>query len=451
MDYDKDINFPHYQQVQSVNDLNGDAFSKGTANFKWGNWGKQSRWNPYKSYFKLRVKITTAKLDVGGLSTSSILPRFQDQISPNMFLADNLFQRISQKVNDISVSEQSDYIAQVASLKERLKSKSWLDSVYKINFSEPKFEDRQNRIIQESHNSRRINSNNVLLDTTYMGTQIFDGATNTFSVAATGILSFLANGGLAIPDIRNVFQIGDTILYGDQAAVVNERSLTVTGFIDALTIQCASGNVSAVSAAQSINTGLFRVLRHVPKSDNESGINDFSIIWRPCLGFWQINKWLPSADYNFQITPHPALTYARYAIESLVNLEPQRISDPPIAGQFKVEIVSMLMYIYVGNTNKILTDISLTYPEARMQSQNLTTNTLTQKTFVINPNSYAITIAYADSAVGENTTLSRSKFKIRNDEEQNIVRFYVRRGSEELPRNLRLGMCVLKVHASILF
>lgn len=411
------INFPHYQQVQSVRDLSSQNFSKGTIHFKWGNWGAQSRWNPYKSFFKIRVKITK-----GDTARSALDGEFG--LAPNMFLCDNLFQKISQKVNDVSVSEQNDYVAQVAALKKRMAPKAWLDSVSLTNYSEANYLDRLNR----------VSNDGSFLSTAYLANEVFSPL-DTFALAAnTGIMTFALGGVPALPDVRNIFRAGDILEFGDQAGVANKRTVTVIALLTATTIQCASGNIQTASGAQPITTGLLRVYRK-PQINNGNllGMNDVELIWRPCIGFWQVNEWLPSADYNFQVTPHPNLTYMRYAVETLRNLDPIVLNGNN-AANFKVDIVNMLMYAYVGqNDDPIKSNIDLVYSESRMQSQSLTTNSLTQKTFIINPNAYALTLCYSDPSVGEDTRFSRSKFKIRDNQEQNIKRFYLRRGAQELP------------------
>lgn len=410
------INFPHYQQVQAVREITGNNFSKGQINFLFGPYGKNWRWNPSKSFFKIRLKLT--KGDDSLLSTA-------DEVAFNQYPCDNLFQKVCQKINDTPVSERNDYVAQVASLKHRFKPKSWRDSVGKTCYSESRFEDRLNRCSVDGVEVKK--SDYTLFRRNVVGLQDDAGAslldTNTFEIAVdTGVATFAVG---VIPDVRQIFLPGD-ILELDLGNTGSRARYTVTSVPTAATLQLQFLQTIVVAAAALNVNNLYLTRRVISESERA---NDIELIWRPDLGFYMIDKWLPSGVYNFQATPHPSVQFQRYAIESIVNKQVGNTFN-----DIKLEVVSMLMYVYTGSTESVQSsNMNIVYPECRLQSQNLTTNTLTQKTFVINPNAYAMTLAFQDAAAGEDTTLSRSKFKINGNRERDIIRFYLRRGKQELP------------------
>ncbi len=427
------IMYPHFEQVQSVRENTQNSFSKGVMNYKWGNNGSSYRWNPSKSFFRIRMKLTAS--NTANANHANEVPALVDGqpsningVAFNMFPCDNLWQKLCLKINDVPVSEQNDYVAQCATLYHRMANKSWMDSVGESTMmSEANILDRMDR----------TNNNGALLSNSYLTSH--DVLTNpdpktiistaTLAIVADGTATFTA---VAQPtlDISKVFKLGDIIIY---TAGATRRRAVVTKFVSNL-VMVVSGNVDLTAVAAAIGdlaAGLYlEVVRPTNKviKSNIRETNDFEFIYRPNTGFWKLNNWFPSGDWQMELTPHPNTTFQKYAIESLINKDVGTGDQ-----QFRVEIVSMFLYTFVGVADKVSPDMTFSMSECRMQSQNLTTNTLTQKTFIINPNSYAITLGFQQANAGENTAFSRSKFKLEFDRERDISRFYLRRGSRELP------------------
>lgn len=93
----------YYQEVQPERDVSFANFSKGQINFSW-TMDARGYWNPYKSYFKIRCNLTK---EVGTQLEKD------DNIAPNMFLADNLFQSRYCYLNNECLSEIGDYVPQM--------------------------------------------------------------------------------------------------------------------------------------------------------------------------------------------------------------------------------------------------------------------------------------------------------------------------------------------------
>ena len=428
------VKFPHYQQEQALRDIKDRNFPAGTIQFEWGDEGSQYRWNPIKSYFRIRLRYEVAdQAQNGSQPTNSF------GLAPNMFTCDGLWQSIYQDINGVCVSEIQDYNQQIASLKNRMLSKSHLDSVQKsLNMSEITFNDRLQRITSDGVQNTLLNvsslqpinnaNNGKLLNFLDLTTP------NQIQFTAANQLIFTANAGQAIPDLSEYFQIGEYIHLNDGAEKVRKitsfQSTNVTN--DTIVVDGAALTVVGVA---NLVAQVRKVSMTIHKKDQSSArSNSLELIWRPCLGFWNYNGWLPAGNYKLRLTPNPRSEYMRYCVESLRDLEPANFGEVD-ANKFRVVVEQIQLYVYKGQGPAISDKtMELDYDEVRMQSKALTTASLTQNVFVINPTAYAFTLAYQDNlASGNDIRFSPMKFKIRNNEEQAISRLYIQRGSKELP------------------
>jgi hypothetical protein len=431
------IKFPHYQQNQALRDIKDRNFPAGTIQFEFGNEGSQYRWNPSKSYFRIRLRYEVA-------SNPPTQPSNSFGLAPAMFTCDGLWQSIYQDINGICVSEVQDYNAQIASLKNRMLPKSHLDSVQKsLNMSEISLSDRMNKISNDGSSTNEYEYYRNSIAGLQSSNGRFFRKLNRFAIAATGIITFSDGGGGAntLPTINEVFQVGDIleIKYStaDGGNPTKIKNFEVTRLIDATSLQ-----VESVTASISLTNGAQDV---APVANNDSYVlltrkvkipqsNSIELIWRPCLGFWNLNVWLPSGNYKLRLNPNPRSEYMRYCIESLTDLEPANFGEDANT-KYRVVVEQIQLYVYKGTASPLSEkNIELDYDETRMQSKALTTASLTQNVFVINKSAHSFTVAYQDNlASGNDTRYSPMKFKIRNDEEQAISRLYIQRGGHELP------------------
>lgn len=310
----------HFQEVQPERDVSGANFSRGNINFNW-TMDSSGYFNPARSYFRIRVKLS----DDGG--NQLVLA---DNIAPNMFLGDCLWQAMRMHINNKVISEISDYVPQVSALKQRM---------YKSEEELNNYENSTN-FAQASQAERKA------------------------QVSADG-------------------------------TIVDE--------------------VSAAASSRRVQT--------------------FEIIWRPQLGFWDIDAFIPASGglWNLELSPHPEAQLLKYAMEST--------GADKDSTDATFEVQSMHLYIMKGLGEPCINkSLDLHYKEIRMQSQNLTTVSLHQKTFQVHPNTEELTLAY--QGIGPNvgdTRLSASKFRILTNagalatEETNLNRFWVRFGGKQLP------------------
>lgn len=309
-----------YQEIQPERDVSGDNFTRGNINFNW-TMDSSGYFNPHRSYFRIRVKLTASD-GTTPLAKSA-------NIGPNMFIGDCLFQAMRMNLNNKIISEISDYVPQVSALKQRM---------YKSEEELNNYENSTN--MAQALHLERVNE-----------------------VSSDGTLT-------------------------------NEVS-----------------------------------------TENSRRISEWEIIWRPCLGFWDIDAFIPATQglWNMEFTPQPENQLQRFSIETSFGVD----SAPGSAHKFVID--SMHLYIMKGIGEPCINKtLNLQYKEIRMQSQNLTTASLHQKTFQVHPNTQELTLAY--QAVGasiSNTGLSASKFLAGTQASQNeeilLNRFWLRFGGKQLP------------------
>ena len=156
----------------------------------------------------------------------------------------------------------------------------------------------------------------------------------------------------------------------------------------------------------------------------------FEAIWHLPLGFWDIDEFIPGCQglFNLRLTPHPGTIFKRCAVEALTTT---KVPDTDYV--FSVE--SMNLYLLKGIGAPVVNKaINLQMREIRCQSQNLTTNSLHQKTFQIHPNTQELTLAYqfAGASITDNL-FSASKFVCDDGDELKIRRFWINYGGKQLP------------------
>jgi hypothetical protein len=401
----------HYQEVQPERDVSGNNFSKGQINF---NWTMDSRgyFNPYQSFLKIRCSLSKANGDQLDVS---------DNIAPSMFMADNLFQTMQVQLNNVVISEIGDYVPQIASLKQRMyQSDSHLNTyTAQTNFSQAAFCDRQQQVIDTG--------SVVGCEETTGSLDLGFKAPATYALGPTVGQMVFADAGGTVPTLTDVFQIGDTVEFEDLNNPLLIQSGEITSIPSAIAIQLKGSLADPIAQTEIVVTN--KNLKRIRKQDSRR-VKTFELIWRPCLGFFDIDGYLPSMQglYNLRLTPHPEGVYQKFAIESIgANKIPNT--------DFKFNIESIHMYILKGIGPAVVSkSLCFEVNEIRCQSQNLTTNSVHQKTFQVHPNSHALTIAYQESGAGNNdTTLIASKFTAASDNHLKLRRFWLRYGGKQLP------------------
>ncbi len=429
------MNYKFFKEIQPERGIHGN-FASGQINYKWKT-SQNTAWVPAQSYLKIKMSLFSIA-DAGTPLLKS------EDVAPNMMICDNLFQQINMRINGVKVSEMNDYVAQCAALKCRLNCdmNNRQSLLSDINYTKIDQVDRMSQITSDGLQEKKIvwRKGAMLAANAASGRTLdfLDLATpNRVEFAGAGAdneVRFTANGGRAIPDLEKYFSVGDYIYTNDGG----ERASLVTGFKsivsqnDTLTIGTVNANVAAANLVAQVR---IHDKYYIDRSYSSSVQNkQFELIWKPPLGFFDIASEV-SGNYNLEITPQPNGVWQRYAIESVTE-------NREVDVHYRIDITEMNLYAWTHVHPQPINDTqTFVYTDLRCGSQNLTTKSLTQHTFNVDPNNHSLTIAFQDSQAGDDTRLSRSKFKIVNDQELQIKKFYLNMDGITLPDPLPSPEC----------
>ena len=422
------MDYSYYKEVQAERAIQGN-FSSGQINFKFNLNGTNNSWVPSKSYMKIKLKIS--KGDDSRLDK-------EYGIAPNLNICDNIFQQIDMRINDKIVSEWNDYIPQCATLKMRLnKSKNRREALLSsCNYSQiyitERINDVSNNGSEQPYRYAEEMVGQLTRAQTFGGAQIDEGADTLALGANDGILTWVDGAGGDL-DLRNAsnLNVGDVIKLTNPAEFTG---LYIIQSINQLTITVSPPPSVAGVAANIANNAAFNIRKVIDgKYLRKQGANDLDLIWTPPIGFWDINEEL-CGNFKLELTPHAEGIWQKLAVEGLSDRQALGSNEAADVNKFKVEIREILLYLWLNvKSSPMNGQKNIRISDIKCNAQTLTTNSLTSKVFNIDKRNHSVTLAFQDSAVGDDITLSRSKFKISNEEEQNLVRYYINMNHLTLP------------------
>jgi len=129
-----------------------------------------------------------------------------------------------------------------------------------------------------------------------------------------------------------------------------------------------------------------------------------------------------------------------------LNFVESYFADKLFGTDYTISCVEQYLYVSVVS-GPVSTDISylLDLKSTQCQTDQVQGNSLQQKTFTVPPSTYALTVCFQDSRVGQNTRYSPTKFKSYADNTPapgtplgpdlvpNLLRFAVRYAGQQLP------------------
>ncbi len=430
------MNYNYFREVQPERAIQGN-FSSSHINFKF-NLGSSNTWIPDKSFIKLRMRITKGD---GTRLTKDF------GIAPNMNVCDNLFQQICMRANGTVVSEWNDYVAQCAALKSRLynsmdKRGALLSTT---NYQQIYINDRIMDVSEDGiEKQERYSEESIAsLDRaeSFKNTNFEVGADTIALGAANGLFTF-ADANVVVGDeldIRHDFSVGDKVKISIPATNGDEEPrtniYTVTTVPTALTMTVSPfPRQTAINADGGGNYAVFDI-RKIPHASQfrSQGSNYIDLIWKPPIGFFDIKETV-CGTYCLQLTPHANGIWQKYAVEGLSNREHRGPNDAADATKYLVDISSILLIVSAQENNSPQSGSkTLSISDIQCGSQNITTSSLTSHVFNVDDKNHSLTLAFQDAAVGEDITLSRSKFVISGNAEQNLVRYYLMKDGITLP------------------
>jgi hypothetical protein len=381
-----------YHQHPPSRDVTGPSFANGAQHFRFQCSGSKW-WVPARSYLRMRAKITNGAGDAIDL---------ENDVAPNMGLMANLFQSMEMRINDKVVSRVSDFVPQIDALETRLtKSKSWLDSIGKsTNFWDSSYLGRQNDI---SNDGTRYSNDTNLTDRTSV--ELGYTAPNTMTVSfanENNRIEIQKNAGVNLP--TGVWQSGDIveITTGTLSSSKYEVTNVVTDTVDTTRLTVAILGMPTVANEVFTN---FRQLRG-NRENLARRANEFEMTWCPSvLSLFKVGHAMPTGKYELVLNPQTSTVYQQRAIQSLVG---NRISGT----DFKFQVVDFYLYTSELDGPRV-SDLTylLDLSQTRCQAEKIDNINFGQKNMDVSPSTVALTIAYQDVRVGEDTRLSSSIFK----------------------------------------
>ena len=451
-----------YEQHPPTRNCVNNSFPNGAIHFRFQTSG-QKWWIPSKSYLRMRVQLTKgdgAPVDVAFGA------------APNMGLMSNLFQSGEFRINDKVVSRVPDFMPQVDALETRLtKSKSWLDSVGE---STNWWAESQSLRLAEVSSDGTIVKDKVAIvppeTTTGRAAMGFDAAGGALPErnqvaynATTGRLTYIQGtnvGGLA--DFGGNFVVGDFFVYTGAIQGgpngVREVKMEVINVVNATTLDVRCDGAAEVKSDG--RNDFIRVRPNPIVAPPSRRVGEFETVWQPPLSLFKIGHALPSMRAELVLNPQTSSSYMKRAIESVLGQASKNPQAANIVGDpanVKINVVNF--YLYCATVDGPRAD-DMTYlldlEQTRCQAEKIDTTNFQQKNFDVSPSTFALTAAYQDLRVGENTALSSSKFKSYDAaeipttaQELKLNRFFINYAGQNLPAPKRLGVSVLKAQASI--
>lgn len=399
------IKSSNYQEIQPERDVSGDNFSKGQINLNW-TMDSASYFNPFRSFLKIRFKLYKR------VGSANVDLKRSDKIAPSMFMPDNIFQQIRMNINNQSVSEITDYVPQVSSLKQRMSmSEEQLNNYLKqLTYPQAYLEERITDLTNNTSYTDKFEY------------QIYENQAGNVSIAA-------ATGTLVLSTANTILSVGDTV----RADFVEYHVLAKADDSNYTVFPRPVANILTV------DDGVWSFWRK-RKTVNETKTRDtnvFECIWKPSIAFFDVDEFIPGCGglFNLQLTPHPDGVYQKLAVETDISGGVVHGSTTAAAATYVFVIDSINMYLLKGMGSPISSkQFGLNLVETRCQSQNLTTVSLHQKTFQVNSKTRAITLAYQYAGAGISTNqFIASKFRCNGNDELKLTRFWINFNNKQLP------------------
>ena len=404
-----------YKQITSERDLSTTNFPNGEIKYKY-RMPPGHQINLDKSFIRMRCKLSKAngnQLDTG------------DLIAPNYLMAYGLFKQMYHCINGVQVGEVRSYCSQVGALRHRITyPQSYKDKfLATTNFAKIDFDQRQNDIITkgiQDEGSLKRQSFHMLnqADGTHiLGTEELRVNENVAGSNTGNLVEYrnAGGGGNGAIDLRQTeLEIGDKIVFNNNLGLGQTRSIVA---INQFSVQIDGREIPTFPSEDILGSVFFYEKRGGKKSKQSQ---EFELVFKPPMGVWHKDVWLASHDMELKLYPHPDGTYQKNVIESIGT---NRTHGS--ANDFLFEVEDMIMYVALLKQKHEDGEYACSYDDMRCQLTNLTTTSNVDNHFVVDRDAHSFTVAFQDENVENNTQYSATKFKIRNDEELKLNRYYI--------------------------
>jgi len=309
-----------YQQISATKDVTASQFAQGVQQFRFDTSGN-TWFMPSMSYFRLRCTLTQVRRNGG-----EALPiRATSTLAPNMGLAANLFKSVELQLNGQTLERISERLPQVDALKTRMQNThGWLRQLGgTTNFWDADFNSRREMVAVDGYETKHHAFEPQYAQSLTQAQAGFhpnhliqyNHGTFVFQCDANGVDPVdILHGPMAL-------RVGDRLLHG-------ELALQVTCIIDA-THGMAHVVRGGLQGRRPVNDGGnppagvngWRIQKLRQAATNQAlGKNQFEIVWRPPLGFFDVEHAIPpGGQWLIEFHPGNATDFRKHAIESILH------------------------------------------------------------------------------------------------------------------------------------
>ncbi len=159
--------------------------------------------------------------------------------------------------------------------------------------------------------------------------------------------------------------------------------------------------------------------------NNNRRVRTFECFWIPPISIFSYEGAIPGSQHQ-QIELDTANQYKKNFIQSLLS------SKTPEAGaanpnDYNLRVLDMFLYLYTVRGPRLEDKLfMLDLNEISCASLELTTASANQLSFDVKKSTTALTIAFQSSAAGSDTRFPLSLFKLANNDELGLLRYYIR-------------------------
>jgi hypothetical protein len=407
-------------QVPATREINNGNFFRSDQTFRW-NIAGNSWWSPAQSYFRIRSTL---------VGPAGAPLKGSDNLAPAFCFMDCMYRSASFSMNGIRVSQITDYMPQIAALKNRHgKSRDYRQGVgNSLAFYDTDFYRRQARVIVDGTNDE---SKYFTFGVTDLGVAVGGAANvdNKIEVKMAGTIDVKVGTGAV--NFAPLFQIGDVVNIANQQLLVTSIGgipALAGGAVVVYQIVSLGGGAIADFAEATITANLFRVKRRVQQS--ERGAGSFETVWSPPLGITELSTFLPAGQYEYNFSPQQLETALKLCIESIDG------NDKTSPANFTLTMDSIEFYcVTVEQARVDSLDYLIDLKEMSCVPFTITNANWTSNMLIVPPSTTRLTVAYQDTKVSAGTQYPVSKFIAGANLQDLITRFNVTYANVVYPSN----------------
>lgn len=406
-------------QVPATREINNGNFFRSDQTFRW-NIAGNSWWSPAQSYFRIRSTL---------VGPAGAPLKGSDNLAPAFCFMDCMYRSASFSMNGIRVSQITDYMPQIAALKNRHgKSRDYREGVgNSLAFYDTDFYRRQARVIVDGVNDE---SKYFTFGTAALGV-VVGGVANADNKIEVKVGSLEIAVGTGDVNFSPLLQIGDIVNYANQHLVVTCIGSIPTRAAAAVVIyQVVSLDGKAITpvASTTITLDLLTVRRRVQQS--ERGAGSFETVWCPPLGITELSTFLPAGQYEYNFSPQQLETALKLCIESIDG------NDKTSPANFTLTMDSIEFYcVTVEQARVDSLDYLIDLKEISCVPFTITNANWTSNMLIVPPSTSRLTVAYQDTKVSAGTQYPVSKFIAGANLQDLITRFNVTYANVVYPSN----------------